>query len=124
MEQDNLLPEPDRDYLAEKGYVFEIIPQNGVVHLILKEIGFSEAYNPKTADILIMVPTGYPNVPLDMFWTFPEIKYANGNVPVATEVRQQLHGKNWQRWSRHHPGWRPGLDNLRTFLTVILKEVQ
>ena len=117
-----LIPESDRDFLVEKEYTFQLIPEQGSVHLILQNIPFSEKFNPRFADILIMIPVGYPTAPLDMFWTFPEITLANGAAPETTEMRQEFHGKNWQRWSRHG-AWRPGVDNLRTFIKAMRKEI-
>lgn len=119
----NLIPEPDRDYLLEKGYSFEIIPQGGEVHLILREVPFSERFTPRIADILIVIPVGYPNAPLDMFWTFPVVSFADGSAPAATEHRQNFHDKLWQRWSRHGE-WRSGIDSLRTFISTIKNEIE
>lgn len=126
MAEDNtdLIPESDRDFLNEKGYIFKIIPQGGQVHLILEQVPFSELYAPRVADILIMIPVGYPNAQLDMFWTFPEIRLVDGNLPQATEHRQDFHGRTWQRWSRHPSVWRAGVDNLRTFISMIKKEIE
>lgn len=125
MEQDNidLIPELDREYLEEKGFNFELITYQGGVHLILKNFPFPETYLPRQSDVLIMIPVGYPNAQLDMFWTYPEVKLADGNVPVTTEHRQEFHEKIWQRWSRHGP-WRPSKDNLMTFISSIKSELQ
>ncbi len=117
-----LIPEPDEEYLQEKGYEYELKPQSGAIHLILKNVPFSEAFNPRQADILIIIPAGYPNAKLDMFWTFPHVRLQNGNYPAACNHFQSFHDKNWQRWSRHGL-WRGGVDNLRTFISSIKKEI-
>ena len=117
-----LLPEPDMEFLEEKGYNYVLIQEGGTIHLILSNFPFSEAFKPQQADILIMFPAGYPNAKLDMFWTFPEIRLQDGALPAATEHRQDFYGKTWQRWSRHG-SWRGGTDNLRSFISSIRKEI-
>jgi hypothetical protein len=63
----------------------------------------------------------------DMFWTFPQIRRADGGYPPQADVFDlNYEGRLWQRWSRHFdPGqWRPGKDNLQTFLGTIRRELQ
>lgn len=122
-DNENLIPEADRDFLKEKEYHFNILPHEGAIHLILEQIPFPEAYVPRVADILIIIPAGYPNAQLDMFWTFPDVKLANGSWPETSEHHQDFHGKNWQRWSRHGT-WRAGVDNLRTFISSVKREIE
>jgi hypothetical protein len=119
-----LLPEIDREYLAAKGYVFDLIQSGGELHLIIRSFEFPPVYAPATADLLIIVPAGYPNAQLDMFWTYPDIKLVTGSWPAQTEHHETRGDRNWQRWSRHaqHP-WRPGLDSLKTFMASVRKEI-
>jgi len=38
----------------------------------------------------------------------------------GTETREIHLGRSWQRWSRHIQGqWRPGIDNLATYLAYV-----
>lgn len=82
-------------------------------------------YTPQSADLLIIVPNGYPNTKLDMFWTHPDVSLPNGGVPLRADVHEQHGGRNWQRWSRHIADgkWRPGVDNLRTYMTTVKTEL-
>jgi Prokaryotic E2 family E len=121
-ETEVLLPEADVEFLVEKEYEFELIAYNGTTHVILKNVSFSGNYKPRNADILIIVPAGYPNAQLDMFWVCPEIYFKNGSAPDRTGHRESFHGRTWQRWSRHG-SWRGGIDNLRTFISSIRKEI-
>lgn len=121
---EELLPESDRDFLKEKEFSFQASIDKGSLLLVFKDFSFPPAYAPQTADLLIIIPSGYPNGQLDMFWTIPDVKLANGNWPARSEVHE-IHGnKNWQRWSRHNrEAWRMGVDDLRTFLRSIRNEI-
>lgn len=123
-ESEVLISENDREYLQEKEYVFDVARVDPNIHLVIRDFDLPEAYTPRTADLLIILPAGYPNAALDMFWTCPDVKLANGNWPNRCESHQEYSGRNWQRWSRHFPNpWRAGVDNIRTFLTVVRREI-
>lgn len=119
---EDLLPEIDRDFLHRKENSFEIIPEGGQILLIFKDYSFPPFYTPPVADLLIVIPSGYPNAPLDMFWTSPDVKLANGSYPKTADQHHQFNGKIWQRWSRHGT-WRSGIDSLKTFLASVRKEI-
>ncbi len=120
---EGLLPELDRELLREKAYDFEITPWQGGLHLVIRRYPFPAAYNPQVTNVLIQLPAGYPNAALDMFWTSPHVQLATGAWPVASEHRAIQHdGKEWQRWSRHIQ-WRAGIDDLRSFLTAVRREI-
>jgi hypothetical protein len=70
------------------------------------------------------LPAGYPNAHPDMFWTFPDVKLANGSWPKSSEHHYAYDGRNWQRWSRHYQGkWRAGIDGLRSYLAAVRTEI-
>ena len=120
----DLLPELDRDYLNGKEFDYEVIPEGGALLLIIKSFQFPIAYSPQITDLLIIIPSGYPNAQLDMFWTNPDVKLANGGWPAASQHHENHGGKSWQRWSRHNTAsWRLGVDNLRTFISAIRSEI-
>lgn len=96
----------------------------GEVHLIIHDYDFPAAYLPRKADLLIILPAGYPNAHPDMFWTYPDVKRANGAWPVNSDQHQAYGDRNWQRWSRHYQGqWRAGIDGLRSYLAAVRTEV-
>jgi len=117
-----LIPELDREFLSEKGYIFEVVSGKGPLFLIIKDFPFSDSYVPQIADLLIIIPAGYPNAPLDMFWTNPDVKLINGNWPSASDNHEQYNERSWQRWTRHG-SWRMGIDSLKSFLTSVKKEI-
>lgn len=122
-DETTLLPELDRDYLKEKEYEFEIFKEGSELHLVVHRFAFPK-YQPAEADLLIIIPAGYPNAPLDMFWTFPDVMLPNGGWPAQCQHHQLYRGRNWQRWSRHfQTPWRVGVDSLRTFFASIRAEI-
>lgn len=121
---EQLLPELDRDFLTEKGYAFSVGKVGGEVHVILRDFEFPAAYAPRKADLLVILPGGYPNAQPDMFWTFPDVKLASGDWPKNCDAHKQYGEHNWQRWSRHFNGaWRAGVDGLRNYLAAVNKEI-
>lgn len=121
---EELLPEADTDFLSAAGYDFTVERIGQQIHVVLKNFPLPR-YTPQSADLLIIVPNGYPNAKLDMFWTHPHVSLPGGGIPLKTEVREQHGGRNWQRWSRHIADgkWRPGVDNLRTYMTTVKTEL-
>lgn len=120
------LPEVDSDYLTLKGFQWSL-PQPG--YLLFTGIEVSpEKYDKPKVDLLIRIPGGYPTAALDMFYVSPELKLKGGGAPPASEVREDHIGRKWQRFSRHMNSgsclWRPGRDSLKTFLALILAELQ
>jgi ABC-type microcin C transport system permease subunit YejB len=116
------LPESDIEFLEEKEYKYTLVPNEKGVYLIISNFHFPEAYIPREADLLINIIAGYPNTPLDMFYTNPTVKLVNGNLPNRAGVTQNFNNTAWQQWSRHYV-WRLGIDNLRTFISSINNEL-
>lgn len=116
------LPESDIEFLDEKEYQYRLVPNEKGVYLIISNFPFPEVYAPREADLLINIIAGYPNTPVDMFYTNPTIKLVNSGFPNRAAVFQNFDGIVWQQWSRHYD-WRPGIDNLRTFISSINNEL-
>jgi hypothetical protein len=75
---------------------------------------------PNEVTLLLRLPAGFPDATPDMFWVDPPITTATGGNVPGTETRQIYLGRTWQRWSRHIQGqWRPGVDNLATYLAYV-----
>lgn len=120
-----LLPEIDTEFLAEKGYSYDVRPESGAVWVIIRAFQFPPPYTPNRADLLLQLPAGYPNAKPDMFWTSPDVKLPGGSWPKSSNVQETHCGRTCQRWSRHFPDdcWRPGTDNLRSYVASIRAEL-
>lgn len=115
------LPSSDVAYLTSKAYLFEEREENGQKAVILKARPLpSGRFDAAVADILVLLPPGYPDCAPDMFHLLPWVRLANGNrYPNAADQPVQFAGQSWQRWSRHNNEWRPGIDGIWTVLKRI-----
>jgi len=122
------LPARDVKFLDERGLAWELLPdRQGAACLVVK--GFSvEAggFTPPTTDLMIRIPSQYPMTPLDMWYCDPPVRLEKtGQFARASEVMEAHLGRTWQRFSRHlNGGWRPGVDCLRSYFTLIQREMQ
>lgn len=120
-----MLPPTDLEFLADRGVPHDVRPEGGMVCVVLPGWRLPAGYDRESADLLIRIPSGYPDLPPDMWWFSPAAKLANGSSAPATEAVEQYLGRSWQRWSRHfQPGqWRSGVDGLESFVALIREEL-
>lgn len=120
------LPSRDRDYLLAKGITFEEVDEGGQHAIIIRNYHLPDGrFDTAVVDILVILPSGYPDLPPDMFYTLPWVRLAaNKNYPRAADVSHQFHGQSWQRWSRHCYEWRAGIDGIWTMLRRIEHALQ
>ena len=117
-----VLPQIDLDFLNEKGWQYEIAPHPGEVRIYIRNFSLPEVYSPRVTDLLIRLPFGYPQSNPDMFWTRPDVLLVGRGYPNRADYHDPT-ADNWQRWSRHS-NWRPGIDNLRTKLASVKRELE
>lgn len=112
----SFLPEEDRAYLTSKGFKFEEREEGAKRAIILRGVALPDGrFDAEAADILILLPAGYPDVPPDMFYLIPWVKLVDGErYPKAATRPFSFGGESWQRWSRHNSEWRPGTDGIWT----------
>jgi hypothetical protein len=120
-----VLREIDTRRLEERGHEFSTYLEGKLTLLVIENYELPDGYTPQTVDLLIQIPSDYPDANLDMWWVFPAVVFTQTNAePVNTQVRQAFAGytpdsaRQWQRFSRH-PNWQPGVDDLRTFLVSL-----
>lgn len=112
------LPLKCRRYLTERGIAYSEVADNGQRGVILRGMALpAGTFAAATADILIMLPGGYPDVAPDMFYSLPWLTVAaTGRYPNCADQAVPFAGQNWQRWSRHNNEWRPGTDGIWTMV--------
>lgn len=114
----SVLREQDQTYLDSLGYVHTAEVGDGFVNLVLAEFP-TPGLDQQAVDLLLRLPIGFPDATPDMFWVSPSLTFNGSSIP-GTEVIETYLGRSWQRWSRHIGGqWRPGVDNLETYLAYV-----
>lgn len=118
----DLLLEEDKAFLLRKGWTVEVTKaDNQEIYIIIRNFPLSSRYSPRQTDVLIRILPGYPDSPLDMFWTKPDVLLAENNQkPNQADSYETFFGEQWQRWSRHLNGWRGGIDCLESFYAAAL----
>jgi hypothetical protein len=106
------------DQLQLDGYEIETFEESSLIILIFKEYILSPGYNKHFINLLLKVPLSFPNGNMDMFWTDPDLRLKNSNMPANTSEEIIL-GKKWLRFSWHPKTWNPGVDNLKTYLEFV-----
>lgn len=116
-----VLPSQCRRYLDKRGVLFDEVEEDGHKAVVLKQFGLPTGrFDAPSADILILLPSGYSDSPPDMFYVIPWLKLMLSNrYPVRADQPFDFHGYRWQRWSRHNNEWRPGVDGIWTMLKRI-----
>ncbi len=97
---------------------------------LIKIVGLKvEGWNRDIADLLFVVPPGYPAGPPDCFWVEPGgFRLADGGTPqnsndgspIPGDV-QEARSTTWFSW--HVQSWNPSRDTLITYLNVILSRL-
>ena len=118
--QFDLLPQ-DQEFLDEYGLPWEAIVDRSQ-WVLIHEFQTHEGYNHPHVTAAIRMETGYPNAELNMVYFFPALARKDGKPIGATQARQSIEGKEYQRWSRHRTQqnpWQVGLDDLGTHIILI-----
>jgi hypothetical protein len=118
--------ERDEQFLNEKAYRWSVVPDGGESAVLLQDFAVaSHLYDRDRTDLLIRIPTGYNNAPLDMYFVDPPLRLkTTSGYPDRADHFENIGGRRWQRFSRHMPEWRAGLDCLRTYMPLIQRELQ
>lgn len=116
-----VLPEADQRYLDNHGIAAEMVSDGPHAGVVLKQMLVPAGkFNHPAVDVLVILPPGYPDVAPDMFFCDPWLTLASaGRYPTCADQPHAFLGRNWQRWSRHNPSWRPGIDGLHTMIRRI-----
>jgi hypothetical protein len=120
-----MLSAEDAEYLRQEGLRFETFKQGELTLLVIFDYMLPAGYRPAAVDLLIQLPSLYPDAGLDMWWVFPHVVYAQSEAPpAATQCHESFEGfalepaRAWQRFSRH-PQWRAGVDDVRSYLRTL-----
>ena len=119
------LPTIDMAFLNERGIVHEVIPEAGMICVVLPQWPLPNGLDHRASDLLIRLHPGYPDVQPDMWWFSPAVRQSDGQELPNTNVVEVYLGRSWQRWSRHFNSgqWRSGIDGLESYLALIRQDL-
>jgi hypothetical protein len=120
------LPQADKAFLLERNLTYEVTLEAGMTCIVISQWPLPPGFDRNTADLLVRLSPGYPDVHPDMWWFDPPVHRFDGGSLPATEVVEWHCGRMWQRWSRHfsHGQWRPGIDGLESYLALIREDIE
>ena len=120
------LPSKDRKYLLDRQLAFEEVADGSVNGIIFPDFKLpSKQFDRDTASILILLPSGYPDLAPDMFYLNPWVRLAaTNNYARCTDQPYTFNCVTWQRGSRHNNEWRRGKDGIWTMLKRVENALQ
>jgi Prokaryotic E2 family E len=107
------------EQLRADGYKVELVEAEGWANLSFLEYAIPCRYNKRESRLLVRAPLAYPNGKPDMFWTDPELTFADGRIPEGAGTIETALGQQWRRFSWHPQSWNPGVDDIRTYLEFV-----
>jgi hypothetical protein len=121
-----MLPPNDEKILAERAPGYSVVQDGGMICVQIPALVMPPKLTVASADLLLRLSPGYPDVPPDMWWFSPAVRREDGRLIPATEVEEHYFGRLWQRWSRHLSGgqWRSGVDSLESYLALVHSELR
>lgn len=121
------LPQSDIGYLEQRGLPYMIEEEANMTCVIFPGFTLPQGLNRSTADLLIRLNPGFPDVPPDMWWfDHPGVLRADGKTILNADQIEHYLGRTWQRWSRHLSAgqWQSGLDSLESFVALIRRDLE
>lgn len=120
------LPDADLAYLQERGMAYSVATESNMTCVVIPGWQLPIGFNVESADLLIRLNPGYPDIQPDMWWFAPALHLANGTKLRATEVTESYLGRSWQRWSRHlqQGQWQSGVDGLESYVALIRRDLE
>lgn len=120
-EAEQLLPDADIEHLRHRGLSWSAAIVGNMIDLIIVDYPLPAGYDCEKAELLLHLPGGWPDGLPDMFFLCPHVRVkATGAWPQAAASFPVIGDRTWQQWSRHFQNvWRPGVDNLATYLAIV-----
>lgn len=117
---DTIMLRPADEAFLDERFAWTGTLEAAMVCVTIKEYALTAGLAPAVNELLVRLPAGFPDVAPDMFWFATPVTRTDGIQIPATELTEVYLGRNWQRWSRHiGNGWRPGIDDLRSYFAYI-----
>jgi len=102
---------------------FQKLP-DGSHLIIIPNIKLPTGWSKTTVDVKFIAPVGYPFAKPDCFWADPDLRLANGNLPMNSQQNTIPHIGTIHLWfSWHVASWNPNVDSLITYVFVIKRRL-
>lgn len=120
-----MLPAEDVEFLTDRFSSHDVTVEAGMTCVLVSAFVLPSGLNLAASDLLVRLSPGYPDIPPDMFWFGPALSRSDGAIIDRADVTEIHLGRQWQRWSRHMSdgSWSSGSDGLRSYFTLIEKEL-
>ena len=83
--------------------------------LVVPDVPASQGWTPSAVTVRVVVPTGYPHVHPDCFYTEPDLRLASGGEPQNSSI-QAVFGGQYRWFSWHVAAWDAGNSSLDKYL--------
>jgi hypothetical protein len=92
-----MLRPQDIEELTRRGHRYVLLEGTGETLVVLGDYPLNEGLSPRRVDLLVRVPSLFPAVNPDMFWIAPAAARVDGIVIPATQITENIVGRQWQR---------------------------
>lgn len=114
-----LLGPVDQAFVEDR-FTYMVQSDAGFVCVVVSQFPTGGRLTPAASDLLVRLPSGFPDAYPDMFWFADRVVRTDGRTIPATELVESYLNRSWFRWSRHVANqWRPGIDDLRSYIGYI-----
>jgi hypothetical protein len=112
----------DEAHLNRIGLRWETVIDAGRRWLLIHNYPVPGGYTVLHTLLALEIPPPYPGAQIDMFYTYPTLQLATGQLIDRTQVAATIEGLAFNGWSRHRgPGspWNSATDNVVTHLALV-----
>jgi Prokaryotic E2 family E len=121
LRRDFELPEDDIRFLDSRRGDWEAVEDGKSLWVIMHSHPVPSGYDPQQVVLAVLIPPGYADVQLDMFYVSPALARRDG-APINALSSHSICGDVFQRWSRHRTAanpWRAGEDDLSSHVLMV-----
>ena len=92
--------------------------------ILFKQFPLPSGWNAQAAELLVLIPPGYPTTPPDNFYVRNGLRLADGRIPANYSENQNVLGDPWAVFSFHAQGWNPSPsstdgDSMLSFMIAV-----
>lgn len=114
------MPAADGAFLTSRGYSFVVSADRNHRCVVIKDYKLPPGYDMSHTDLLLRLPSGFPDATPDVWWCDPPVLRL-GLLPPNADAKAEFLGRVWQGWSHPLPDFAFGhtRSGLKRYLAVI-----